>query len=129
MWTVILQHRDKKVIIIMPSSLSCGYPHLFSTPFGSYYNESNCLLLVWEVRGLPYRLFIKQKVKVFAASNERAFYTAQNKWVRHKKNLSKLWTKYKTADVYEQRHSTMTYIDRVRLNTSHKTLEVVTFTF
>ena len=30
---------------LMPSSLSCGYPHLFDPPFGSYFDESDCLLL------------------------------------------------------------------------------------
>ena len=27
----------------------CVYPHLFKPPFGSYFDESNCLLIVWEV--------------------------------------------------------------------------------
>ena len=41
----------------MPSSLSCGYPHLFDPPFGSYVNESNCLLLVWGASCLTYLSF------------------------------------------------------------------------
>ena len=36
------------VFLILPSSLSCGYPCLFNPPFRSYFNESDCLLLVWE---------------------------------------------------------------------------------
>ena len=34
------------IIIIMPSSLSCGYPHLLDPPFGSYFDEGNCQGLV-----------------------------------------------------------------------------------
>ena len=35
------------IFFVMPSSLFCGYPCLFDPPFGSYFDESDCLLLVW----------------------------------------------------------------------------------
>ena len=31
------------LLFIMPSSLSCGYPRLLDPPFGSYFEESDCL--------------------------------------------------------------------------------------
>ena len=39
--------RCKMVSFFMPPSLSCGYPRLFDPPFGSFFDESNCLLLLW----------------------------------------------------------------------------------
>ena len=33
-------------IFLIPSSLSCGYPHIFHLPFGSYFDDSDWLLLV-----------------------------------------------------------------------------------
>ena len=34
-------------IFLMPFSISCEYPLLFDPPFGSYFNESDCFLLVY----------------------------------------------------------------------------------
>ena len=36
----------KNDFLILPSSLSCGYPHLFDPSFGFYFDTSDCLLLV-----------------------------------------------------------------------------------
>ena len=39
--------KRKKLVFIMLSPLSCEYPQLFNPPFGSYFGESDCLLLIW----------------------------------------------------------------------------------
>ena len=48
-----IRHLDS-IFFTLPSSLSWGYPHLYDPPFGSYFEESDCLLIVLEAcsRGL-----------------------------------------------------------------------------
>ena len=44
--TTVISRRKIDCFKIVPSSLSCRYSRLFYPPFGSFINESNCLLLI-----------------------------------------------------------------------------------